>query len=342
MVGGIPTPPEAELILYRPTLRAAFATEVAGVTLNFVVLPKVGAAAHLPDDHPNVEAVRARAHQFNGWEVYTDVEVPHIVDHLMGRVPASTPGAVPPSDIGSRPASAPQADAGVDPRVLELCRAAGCAASDLPLWVTMAVKNGWAYDDITGAGGDYDGQGVDITAKGGHGARSKLTGEQLIACSPPPGWPIDGKVPWEIPGWIAPPGFVAPTRPHVVVPDVPVDEPVDERFTPDGGAPTEPAPTTDGASDLDDADADADADQGDGAKLVGPDESHILSQLVVAGAVTDLEQAALILKIAREVPPAGGGNPAPRGKVNTKLRARDLANLSPEAFEILLPLLPRT
>lgn len=318
------------MIIHRPNLRSALSTLVLDRNIEFKQLSGLGAAAHIPDDIPNADALRARIAQL-GWDLYDDAQAQDIYTVLTGGVLRTTVQGEAPRIAASASQGAPEsAPAGVHPRVLAVAQAAGSTVEQLPVWVVQAAINGWEYDDITGAGNNDD-----ITAAGGRGERSMLTGWDLVRSSPPPGWPVEGKAPWEIAGWIAPPDFLPPTRPHVVIADTPVVEAPSDRFVaadtePEADAPTAPADTADVAGDEDEEEAPAAAPV---------DEDEITARLVVLGVVPDMVAVKRLLEIARQVPKTEGGDPAPRGKINTKLRAGGFENLTPDAYELILPLL---
>lgn len=318
------------MIIHRPTLRAALSTLVLDRAVEFKLLSGIGAAAHIPDETPNADALRARIAQL-GWDLYEDAQADSIYTLLTGGVLRSTvQGEAPRVTASASPSSAAAAAEGVHPRVLAVAQAACITVDELPAWVAQAAINGWEYDDLTGAGDNGD-----ITAAGGRGDRSGLTGWDLVRSSPPPGWPVEGKAPWEIAGWTAPVGFLPPTRPHVVIADTPTPEVPSDRFTSDESDDTQAtAPTAP------DATLAAD-DEPDELPPAAPpvDEEEIAARLVVLGIAPDAGAVQKLLEIARKVPKTEGGEPAPRGKINTKLRAGGFENLDQDAYDLILPLL---
>jgi hypothetical protein len=318
------------MIIHRPTLRSALSTLVLDRTVEFKLLSGIGAAAHIPDETPNADALRARIAQL-GWDLYEDAQADSIYTLLTGGVLRSTvQGEAPRVTASASPSSAGAAAEGVHPRVLAVAQAACITVDELPAWVAQAAINGWEYDDLTGAGDNGD-----ITAAGGRGDRSGLTGWDLVRSSPPPGWPVEGKAPWEIAGWTAPVGFLPPTRPHVVIADTPTPEMPSDRFTSDESDDTQAA-----APATPDATLAAD-DETDELPPAAPpvDEEEIAARLVVLGIAPDATAVQKLLEIARKVPKTEGGEPAPRGKINTKLRAGGFENLDQDAYDLILPLL---
>lgn len=322
------------MIIHRPTLRSALVTLVLDKSVEFKLLSGIGAAAHIPDEAPNADALRARIAQL-GWDLYEDAQADSIYTLLTGGVLRSTvQGEAPRVTASASPSSAAAAAEGVHPRVLAVAALAGCPVDELPAWVAQAAVNGWGYEDITGAGNDT-GAGIDITAAGGRGERSQLTGFDLVRSSPPPGWPVEGKAPWEIAGWTAPVGFLPPTRPHVVIADTPTPEVPSDRFTSDESDDTQAA-----APATPDATLAADDEPDDVPPAAPPvDEEEIAARLVVLGIAPEAGAVKKLLEIARKVPKTEGGEPAPRGKINTKLRAGGFENLDQDAYDLILPLL---
>ena len=316
------------MILHRPSLRAAIAVEIAGQTIRFTPFARIGAAAHVPDDVPHAERLREAARAMPGWVVLEDQHASELLGLLTGTGGyGATPGAVAPRNIQVEAAAVvdPTDKLGTHPRVTAFSQDYGVPVANMPDWLKKAVTNGWDYADLTGAG-EHD----DITNSGGRGERSHLTAFEMMFSSPPPGWPIEGKVPWDIAGWVAPPNFIAPTRTPVVIPDVPAAEEPDARFR-------DPAPPDDVLAAL----ASAPTEDAPAAQpgVTDDDLDDIALRLVDLKVTDTIGEALDIIAVARDVPRAEGGGPAPRGKVNTKLRGKKLPTLDEDAYGIIVPLL---
>jgi hypothetical protein len=286
------------------------------VRLCFEPVPGVGVAVHVPDDAPHTPGLRAQLHAYAGmgWEAFEDDVVPDVHTVLTGGVVLPRLGAPPRVNLAALASASAAADAAPTDDYDALV-----ARGDMPSWAAAALRRGWLPEDI----GDY--AAAESLGRVACGLRIL----EVATSVPPAGWTRVERV-WEVVGWEPPPGFVPPSVPPAVVPDEPppVEQP-DERFA-------EPTPQT-GLGE----------DEGDHEEDVAPsspldvDVAQACAQLVAVGAAEDTEQAARIIELAREVAP-GAGAPAPRGKVNIKMRNNKLPNLDEAAYEIIKPLLPIT
>jgi len=302
------------MILFRRDRKHALTTEITlggrAVVLRFEAVQNAGIAVHVADDAPHAQELRTALLRLapQGWEGFEDQEAPEIYALLTG-------GPVPLPRLGAPPRvqTAAVADVSTAPATDDLT--ARVASGELPAWAAGALRLGWTADDI----GDY------AQAEAAGRAACGLRPLEMMLVAPPSGWTRVERV-WEVVGWTPPDGFVPPTVPPAVVPDAPppVEAP-DERFAaPEPEAPPEPDEVQ---NDTDDA---ADIDAADVAR-----------QLVALGAAEDEDIALRIITLAREVPP-GSGAPAPRGKINIKMRNNKLPSLDEAAYDLIKPLLPIT
>lgn len=281
--------------------------------LCFEPIPGVGVAVHIPDDASYAAALRGQLHAYTdlGWEAFEDRDAPDVHTVLTGGVVLPRLGAPPRVNLAALAEEAAVAQAvstdDYDARV---------ARGEMPSWAAAALRRGWLPEDL----GDY------ATAESLGRVACGLRILEVATSVPPAGWTRVERV-WEVVGWEPPPGFAPPAVPAAVVPDdPPVVEAPDERFA---------EPTPEQGEDEEDEDEDAPE------TAPSVNDSLFRAQLIAVGAAEDDEQAARIITLACEVAP-GAGAPAPRGKVNIKLRNNKLPTLDEAAYEIIKPLLPIT
>lgn len=280
------------MIVVNRTAREPYATIfIRDLLLRFEWRAGVGFCAEVENGHPFAGEIRTKVAGLPSYEIIDDV----------------LPDAPPPQP---------------EPAV-KRARTWADEEYDVPPLIARAALNGWAYSDVTGAGANPG-----DTSRGACG----LTAMQMALSEPPPGWSPRVKeadsYPWEIPGWRAPPDFIAPqVRQREIAPPEPLPEPVDVRFS--------DAPDSVPADDKDEPgpalESHASTEQ---------ERASVAAALVAMGVAPSLDVAVRMVDAALDTPRASTGGPPSRGKVNLTLRNRKLPQIvSDDVFDVVQPIL---
>jgi hypothetical protein len=198
------------------------------------------------------------------------------------------------------------------------------SAADHPV-VVMALRNGWAHEDLVGAG-QHGRPGPD----GGISTRSGLTLSQMALCAPPPSWAEAAATsyPWDLDGWRPPLGFRPGNPPPKATeekaevelkgPKVDPEELTDATVTTLDGEPVTPS-----------EDGPQEAEHKLPADPEFPVDEH---PAVLAGyPASDLHRAlALVVKYTTDE------GPPSQSKLNYRLKQADLATAKAEQYAALI------